>query len=85
MRFSLYLFLFSALLTHLHAAEYGMLSLNSNSFPNTITLNEGDIFEIVGLYEAIFNKSYICAYEKGTDMTQGATTEMKFPEFLCRI
>ena len=75
MRFSLCLFLLSALLTDLHAAEYGMLSLRSDSFPKTITLNEGDIFEIVGHYEARFNYSYLCAYEKGTDMTQGATNE----------
>lgn len=71
MRFSLYLLLLSALLTHLHAAEYGMLSLGSNSFPNTITLSEGDIFETVGLFQEQASQSYILAYEKGTDTTLG--------------
>jgi hypothetical protein len=52
MRFSLYLFLFSALLTHLHAAEYGSLFHSDGDYntivSDVITLNEGDVFEIVG-------------------------------------
>ena len=51
MRFSLYLFLFSALLTHLHAAEYGSLfhsdGENNTFVSDVITLNDGDIFEVV--------------------------------------
>lgn len=52
MRFSLYLFLFSALLTHLHAAEYGSLYHSDGEHEtfvsDVITLNDGDIFEVVG-------------------------------------
>lgn len=52
MRFSLYLFLFSALLTHLHAAEYGSLFHSDGDYntivSDVITLNDGDILEIVG-------------------------------------
>ena len=52
MRFSLYLFLFSALLTHLHAAEYGSLYHSGGEYntfvSDVITLNEGDVFEVIG-------------------------------------
>jgi hypothetical protein len=52
MRFSLYLFLFSALLTHLHAAEYGSLYHQNGEYEtfvsDVITLNEGDVFEVIG-------------------------------------
>ena len=52
MRFSLYLFLFSALLTHIHAAEYGSLYHSDGEYEtfvsDVITLNDGDIFEVVG-------------------------------------
>ena len=53
MRFSLYLLLLSALLTHLHAAEYGSLyhqnGENETFVSDVITLNEGDVFEVVGV------------------------------------
>lgn len=56
MRFSLYLFLFSALLTHLHAAEYGSLYVpatqtadNDSLVSDVITLNDGDQFEVIGV------------------------------------
>ena len=52
MRFSLYLFLFCALLTHLHAAEYGSLyhlgGEDATFVSDVITLNEGDVFEVIG-------------------------------------
>jgi hypothetical protein len=56
MRFSLYLFLFSALLTHLSAAEYGSLYVPATStaddfgslVSDVITLNDGDQFEVIG-------------------------------------
>lgn len=52
MRFSLYLFLLSALLTHLHAAEYGSLFHSDGEdetfVSDVITLNDGDIFEVIG-------------------------------------
>ena len=51
MRFSLCLFLFSALLTYLHAAEYGSLyhsdGENNTFVSDVITLDDGDIFEVV--------------------------------------
>ena len=49
MRFSLYLFLFSALLTHLHAAEYGHLTFVTENEPPTIILNDGDILEVLSI------------------------------------
>ena len=52
MRFSIYLFLSSALLTHLHAAEYGSLYHQNGEYDtfvsDVITLNEGDVFEVIG-------------------------------------
>ena len=49
MRFSLCLFLFSALVTHLHAAEYGQLTFVSGNEPPTIILNDGDILEVLSI------------------------------------
>ena len=53
MRFSLCLFLLSVLLTHLHAAEYGSLFHSDGEagtiVSDVITLNDGDIFEVVGV------------------------------------
>ena len=52
MRFSLCLFLLSALVTHVHAAEYGSLFHSDGEYntivSDVITLNDGDILEIVG-------------------------------------
>tara|TARA_B110000483_G_C18052899_1_gene487250 strand:- start:470 stop:856 length:387 start_codon:yes stop_codon:yes gene_type:complete len=52
MRFSLCLFLLSVLVTHLSAAEYGSLFHSDGEYDtivsDVITLNDGDIFEIVG-------------------------------------
>jgi len=52
MRFSLYLLLLSALLTHLHADEYGSLYHSGGEIAtfvsDVITLNEGDVFEVIG-------------------------------------
>ena len=71
MRFSLYLFLFSALLTHLHAAEYGSLYISATSgadengfVSNVITLNEGDIFEVVGATYELANYRLVIRDER---------------------
>ena len=53
MRLSLYLFLLSTLLTHLHAAEYGTLVSQPSGLyqiaSDKVTLHQGDILEVIGV------------------------------------
>ena len=68
MRFSLYLLLLSALLTHLHAAEYGSLYHSGGEdltfVSDVITLNEGDIFEVVGATYELANYRLVIRDER---------------------
>ena len=78
----------SILCTSLSAVEYGMLSLRSDSFPDTITLNDGDIFEIVGIFQEKSENSYILGYEEGTDTTQNEvaiSSEKIFEELIVEL
>ena len=59
----------SVLCTSLAAVEYGVLSTQTSTFPYKITLNENDIFEIIGVFQGRTSSDFI-AYTLGTDVDE---------------